>query len=295
MQSDRGSVDIDGFNLRYRIEGTGLPTIVIGSTVEHPRTFSSNLRERLQLIFVDHRGFTKMPDGVDPASVDLTTIVEDIELVRQALGLSQFAIAGHSGHSYMALEYAKKYPAHVSHVIMICIAPDLGPQTTQTARVHWEESASPERKAQLAENFRRMPDDQLVRLPANERFIEADKRIAPLKWYDFLFDPSGLLVGIVRNEIIEHVWGKVFSTIDITTDLEEFDRPVFLALGRYDFLLGPPSLWDTVSRRFKDLTIRVFERSGHVPQFEEPELFDRELLAWMNNSELEHRHRARTT
>ncbi len=61
---------------------------------------------------------------------------------------------------------------------------------------------------------------------------------------------------------------------------------MFLALGRYDFLVGPPSLWDTVSRRFKDLTIRVFEKSGHVPQFEEPELFDRELLAWMNNSEL---------
>ena len=287
MQNDGGTVDIDGFKLRYQVEGSGLPTIVIGSTVEHPRTFSSNLREHLQLIFVDHRGFTRLPDGVDPASVDLTTIVEDVERVRQALGLTQFAIAGHSGNAYMALEYAKKYPAYVSHVIMICIAPDLGPQTTQTARRHWKESASPERKAQLAENFRRMPDDKLARLPTSERFIEADKRLAPLKWFDYLFDPSELLVGIVRNAIIEHVWGTVFSTIDITIGLEEFDRPVFLALGRYDFLLGPTSLWDTVSRRFRDLTIRVFEKSGHVPQFEEPELFDRELLAWMNKSALQ--------
>ncbi len=163
MRSDGGSIDIDGFKLRYQVEGSGPPTIVVGSTVEHPRTFSSNLREHLQLIFVDHRGFTRLPDGVDPASVDLTTIVEDIELVRQALGLTRFAIAGHSGNAYMALEYAKKYPAHVSHVIMICVAPDLGPQTTQTARRHWEESASPERKAQLAENYRRMPDDKLAR------------------------------------------------------------------------------------------------------------------------------------
>lgn len=291
MQSDSGSVDIDGFKLRYQFEGSGVPTIVIGSTVEHPRTFSSNLREHLELIFVDHRGFTRLPDGVDPASVDLTTIVEDIERVRQALGLTQFAIAGHSGNAYMALEYAKKYPAYVSHVIMICIAPDLGPQTTQTARRHWEESASPERKAQLAENFRRTPDDKLAQLPTAERFIAADKRLAPLKWYDYLFDPSELLVGIVRNAIIEHVWGTVFLTVDITTGLEEFDRPVFLALGRYDFLLGPPSLWDRVSRHFKDLTIRVFEKSGHVPQFEEPELFDRELLKWMNKSVLQRHDR----
>ena len=50
MKSDSGSIDIDGFKLRYQFEGRGLPTIVIGSTVEHPRTFSSNLRAHLELI-----------------------------------------------------------------------------------------------------------------------------------------------------------------------------------------------------------------------------------------------------
>jgi proline iminopeptidase len=56
---------------------------------------------------------------------------------------------------------------------------------------------------------------------------------------------------------------------------------VFLALGRYDFLVGPPSLWDPIRHHFKDLTVRVFEESGHVPQFEEAERFDREFLTWM--------------
>ena len=30
--------------------------------------------------------------------------------------------------------------------------------------------------------------------------------------------------------------------------------------------------------------MQVFEQSGHIPQFEEAELFDSELFAWMKNS-----------
>ncbi|HET9314279.1 MAG TPA: alpha/beta hydrolase, partial [Vicinamibacteria bacterium] len=63
--------------------------------------------------------------------------------------------------------------------------------------------------------------------------------------------------------------------------LEALDRPVFLALGRYDFLVAPPSSWDRVRPKFKDLTVRVFERSGHTPQHDEPALFDAELLRWI--------------
>ena len=56
---------------------------------------------------------------------------------------------------------------------------------------------------------------------------------------------------------------------------------MFLALGRYDFLVAPPSAWDAIRSQFRDLTVRVFERSGHTPQYEEAALFDAELVRWM--------------
>jgi proline iminopeptidase len=77
------------------------------------------------------------------------------------------------------------------------------------------------------------------------------------------------------------VWDEVFPVIDITRGLETFHVPVFLALGRYDFLVAPPSSWDPLRPYFRDLTVRVFERSGHTPCNEEPDLFDAELLSWM--------------
>ena len=44
---------------------------------------------------------------------------------------------------------------------------------------------------------------------------------------------------------------------------------------------GDPSFWDPFRPKFHDLTVRVFERSGHWPHYEEAALFDGELLGWM--------------
>jgi hypothetical protein len=37
MDSHSGSIEAGGFQLRYQIEGTGTPTIVIGSARKEPR------------------------------------------------------------------------------------------------------------------------------------------------------------------------------------------------------------------------------------------------------------------
>ena len=60
----------------------------------------------------------------------------------------------------MALEYAKKYPENVSHVIMIG-SPHLGLNAAndQAANQYWQEFASSERKAVMEDNLRRLPEE----------------------------------------------------------------------------------------------------------------------------------------
>jgi len=282
MNSHSGSIEAGGFHLRYRIEGVGTPTIVIGSARNLPHLFSQRLREHLRLVFLDHRGFAAAPGPIDPTSFALETLVDDMERARQALGLERVAVMGHSGHAYMALEYGKKYAAHVSHVVMIGIAPDLSTASQQAAERYWQESVSPKRKAVFQANLQRLPDEALVRLPTAERAMQTRLRNAPKIWFDPQFDETPQWEGVERNEIIRRVWDEVFPAIDITRGLETFRVPVLLALGRYDFLVAPPSSWDPIRPYFRDLTVRVFERSGHTPSYEEPDLFDAELLSWMN-------------
>jgi proline iminopeptidase len=236
----------------------------------------------LRLVFLDHRGFAASPGRVDTAEFALDTLVDDIERARQELGLGRVAVLGHSGHALMALEYAKKYPANVSHVIMIAMAPDLSAASAAAAERYWQESVSPERKAVMEENLRRLPAETLAQLPPGAQFIRSYVQNGPRIWYDPRFDSSPLWEGVeVNRDMIDHVWGHVFRDIDITRGLATFDRPVFLALGRYDFLVAPPAAWDAIRPKFRDLTVRIFERSGHTPQYEEAVLFDAELLRWL--------------
>ena len=282
--ADTGTIAAGQFQLRYRIEGSGIPTIAIGSAIQGPRLVSPQLRQHLRLVFLDHRGFAASPGRVDTAEFALDRLVDDIERTRQELGLGRIAVLGHSGHALMALEYAKKYPANVSHVIMIGMAPDLSAASAAAAERYWQESVSPERKAALEENFQRLSDERLAQFPPGEQFIKNYVRNGPRIWYDPRFDSSPLWEGMeVNRAMIDHVWGCEFRDIDITHGLATFDWPVFLALGRYDFLVAPPSAWDAIRPQFRNLTVRVFERSGHTPQYEEAALFDAELVRWMKN------------
>ncbi len=56
-------------------------------------------------------------------------------------------------------------------------------------------------------------------------------------------------------------------------------------LGMRDFLVAPPYTWDPYQEFFNDITLTIFEQSGHTPPLEEPSHFDRELLTWFNNSQ----------
>jgi proline iminopeptidase len=277
-----GTIKSRGFELGYQIEGSGPNTLVIGSSIYYPRVFSKNLRKHLRLIFADMRAYAPVPQSEPPLNFDLDLLLDDIECIRQELKLGKVIIVGHSGHAFLALEYAKKYPQHVSHVVMSGTSPDFSERSKQSAEEYWLATASPERKAAQKKWFEKCPDSQYMQIPANERFIWNYIRHTPHIWYDFNFDSTPLWQGVnVNMAIFDYVWGTLFRDIDITKGLETFNKPVFLALGRYDFIVAPPDAWEPLRSKFKQLSICVFEKSGHAPFYEEAELFDTKLLAWL--------------
>jgi proline iminopeptidase len=279
-----GTIEIDGFKLKYRIEGNGPDTLVIGSSIYYPRSFSQELRDSLRLIFIDWRGFAE-PPAFDTPTPAFDTLLDDIEHIRQALGVKKCMIIGHSAHGLLALEYAKKYSRHVSHVVMIGISPNLGPEHAAMAQRNWDESVWPERKAALAERIRQFPDVELAELPVAERFVKWNVRRAPQSWFDYNFDSSSLWQGISPNmPLLDFFYGVALRDLDITKGLETLDVPVFLALGRFDYIIAPSGCWNSLRPKFKDLTVKVFERSGHSPQYEEAPLFNNELLAWLQEA-----------
>ena len=77
--ADQGTIKAGPFTLPYRVEGTGHPTIVIGSALYYARVFSQRLRDHLRLVFLDHRGFAPSPGPVDNSEFELETLIDDVE------------------------------------------------------------------------------------------------------------------------------------------------------------------------------------------------------------------------
>lgn len=284
MASTEGSIRREGFDLKYCIVGQGPTAIVFGSSVYYQRSFSQELRKHLRLVFVDWRGFGDPIAGEKQSDISFDMILDDIEYIRQTLGIKTCIIIGHSAHGLIALEYAKKYPQNVSHVVMIGSPPNLGAEMAAMAERYWQESVWPERKAALENRRKLLPDDALGKLPPSERFVAWCVRRAPQTWYDYNFDSSPLWEGIHPNmSMLDYLYGVALRDLDVTRGLESLTQPVFLALGRYDFVVAPASSWDPIRPKFQDLTVRVFERSGHSPHYEEAPLFNDELLRWISS------------
>lgn len=273
----------DDFELRYVSEGVGPDMLVVGSAVYYPRVFSPELRKNFRITFIDHRGFgTYLGEGKPPVC-DLDTVLEDIEALRIHLNLRDVVIVGHSGHAFMALEYAKKYPESVSKVVLLNFGPDYGPKHSKMADQYFAETADAGRKVELEKGLALL--EREIAAAPEKRFITFCLRLGARSWYDAKFDATVLWNGVAVNmEIIDHLWGVVFRDIDIRRDLTNMKKPVFLGLGLFDYLVPPFFTWQEYRDLFQNLTVRIFPRSGHTPSMEEPEVFDKELMNWVSRS-----------
>jgi pimeloyl-ACP methyl ester carboxylesterase len=111
-----GTVKVDGCELTYVREGTGPSMIVIGSASYYQKTFSHRLRQHVDLIFADARhvvpSYAPTSDALQRLALD--TFADDVEAVRQHVGVDRIVVLGHSIHAQIALAYARKYAHHTS-------------------------------------------------------------------------------------------------------------------------------------------------------------------------------------
>jgi proline iminopeptidase len=274
----------EGFALNVSIRGNGRPILVVGSSIYYPRLFSEQLYTSFQLIFLDHRGFVKPPRTLEPKDYALDKVLDDIEKARQTLGLEDFIILGHSGHAFMALEYAKKYPEHVRKVVLLNTAPTNSPERQQQSIAFFNETASPDRKRQFEADIALLEGD--IQREPERRFAHMCIRMGAHSFYDYAYDAAWMWEGVFTSmPVIDHLWGEAFAQLNLIDSLKGVALPVFLGLGRYDYLVSPVSLWDAVDGSQEHVKKVIFEKSGHNPMFEEPELFNAILTDWIHETD----------
>ena len=122
--SSEGTIDVeDGYRVWYRRVGSGerTPLLILhggpGAGHDYLETLDALADER-PVIFYDQLGCGRSDKPDDPSRWHIGRFVREVDLVRQALGLSRVHLLGQSWGGWLAIEYMLGQPAGIDSLIL---------------------------------------------------------------------------------------------------------------------------------------------------------------------------------
>ncbi|HEV7974676.1 alpha/beta hydrolase [Amycolatopsis sp.] len=112
----------DGTELAYRELGSGAPVICLPGGPMMAGEYLGDLGgldAHRQLVLLDLRGTGDSAEPKDTASYRCDQQVDDVEALREHLGLDQIDLLGHSAGASLAIGYAVRYPARVGKLVLV--------------------------------------------------------------------------------------------------------------------------------------------------------------------------------
>jgi proline iminopeptidase len=222
------------------------------------------LADRMQLVYFDHRGQGRSARG-NPDTYHMDNYVEDMEALRQHLGLDKIVVLGVSFGGMVALSYAVRYQQHVSHLIAVVTTPHKG--YVKRAREIIAERGTAEQQEivtrALAGGFTDEEDMKTffdIMGPMYSRTWNAEKARERRNW------------GIVSPES-SNVWHSRFvEQYDVTDQLATIAVPTLVIGARHDWICAP-EFSELIAERIPHADLRIFENSGHSVSADEPQRF----------------------
>ena len=245
----------------------------IGSLAEPKATFGP-LADRFRVVVFDARG-CGLSEGIPPYSHEQWAA--DVDGLRQWIGAEKIVVAGGSYGGFIALEYAVRYPEHTSAIILRDTSAD-----GSNLELAFENARNQDRVEIDWERFNRYWHGE-VHDDADLKQLWSE--LIPL--YDYEYDPvksaAAVEAGIYRHEAhnwcFQHNWGAY----DLKADLPSVTVPTLVTVGRRDWVT-PVSSSETIASLMPNAELVVFERSGHSPQVEERELFQRTIRDFVDRA-----------
>ncbi|MEV5987765.1 alpha/beta hydrolase [Streptomyces sp. NPDC052051] len=116
----------DGTRLAYHLRGEGEPLVVLPGGPMRAGAYLGDLgglAARRQLVLLDLRGTGDSASPADPATYRCDRLVDDVEALRDHLGLDRMDVLAHSAGGSLALLYAARYPQHIARLALITATP----------------------------------------------------------------------------------------------------------------------------------------------------------------------------
>ena len=273
-------MSVNGTELFVTRHGRGLPVLIFhGGGFDHTifRRCLDPLAQTRELIYFDQRGSGRSRRD-DLSAVTDRTWVEDADAIREALGLEQLVVFGHSYGGCLAQEYALAYPQRTRGLILCGTTPAFDYPAAMMANA--QARATPQQFDAILNAFSAPVKD-------DRTFREAWTLIRPV--YFHRYDPNigEALTSEVRfsaagfNRVAFHCL-PAFNTL---TRLSAITAPALVLAGASDWITPPDHGARRLIAGITGSSLGMFDESGHFPFAEEPERFLSIVDGWLRGLE----------
>ena len=274
-----------GFKLQAYSFGTGDNVVLClnggpGLPCDYLREPHARLADKgYRVVAFDQLGCGRSDKPKDKGLWQISRYVEELETVREALGLGKVHLLGHSWGGWLGIEYGITYPDNLKTLILEDTCGDMPHLISELDRLR--QALGPETVAMMqrheAEGTLDHPEYEAAITILNYRHVcRLDTWPAPVhrSLDDWNMDVYGTMQG--PNEFLYVGNLKDWNRLD---EMHRITCPALITVGMHDEL-GPACAM-RMDHALPDSTLRVFKNSAHMPFYEEPEEYYPVLEAFL--------------
>ena len=263
--------------------GSGTPLFVAngGPGFDHQYLLVSDAWDTLaksrKIVMWDQRGTGRSGPLKPGQSCTLADQINDLDALRAHLGFDKIDLMGHSWGGFLAMAYAARYREHIVHLIIsdsaaprwsdtLFLFKDVYPDVTAredgfafTADLNEKDSAAArESSTELYES--------MLFYSTEHRDEFAAKMANDKEYYEI-------------NRAVNHDVAR----FDLNPEIKKFRFPTLVMCGRFDMNVAPVIAYK-IHQAIPGSKFVVFEKSGHMPFFEEPAKFVQVVNDFLSSS-----------
>ena len=294
-QIQQGYVDANGVMIWYEEFGKGEPLMIVhggpGATHDYFLPYLLPLARHNRLIFIDERGSGKSGVLDDATQYTVENMAEDVEAVREALGLGKINLLGHSYGGVLAQAYALKYQENLSHLILCSTFPSTKQMNDVFVKI--KENMPPE----LRDRINKMEKEGLYGhgLPYEQNRYTTEYMNAAWGegYFPYLYqrnpDPSydPVSQGFAWT-LYREMWGSDgeyvidgnLKSVEYVDKLHTIKVPTLINCGDHDECA--PSLSEEMHEKIPGSKLVIFPQSGHMTFVDQPDLFIKTINDFLN-------------
>ncbi|MGW2025127.1 alpha/beta fold hydrolase [Streptomyces decoyicus] len=225
-----------------------------------------------QLIIPDSRGTGDSAAAGDPSRYAFPQLSEDVEALREHLGLERFALLAHDAGAAVAQAYAARHPQRLSRLVLVCPGSRLQGELPDDAQEIFASRAHEEWWPQASAAVQQLADAS--DLSEVRELLFAAAPLAYGRW-----DEPQRAHAATEGEQLGPVpragfWQGVDEQLRtaLAAGLREVTCPVLVVTGDRDAVTGMRA-GELVAESFPDARVRQLHEVGHYPWVDAPETF----------------------